>query len=171
MTMPRKKKPKQHAADGVAPTGRVSILTPAFISDVAALLVAGNHQDAVAEYKGISRTTWKRWLDEGQHIAAGGSAAKGPNGTIYEPDLKREFWNVVQQSRAKAEVRNVAIVNRRAQNGDVRAAIWWLEHARPQRWGNRSVIALEGGDPNKPVRLQDLRASYDDADTDDATGT
>jgi hypothetical protein len=40
----------------------------------------------------------------------------------------------VRQARAIAEIRGLAAAQRAARAGDWRAAAWWLEHVRPERY-------------------------------------
>lgn len=59
-----------------------------------------------------------------------------------EPDIEQEqnleLWSALKKARADAIVKNVAFVQRAAQNGTWQAAAWWLERAVPETFGKMS---------------------------------
>lgn len=129
--------------------GRPSRLTPATSKAVLDALSAGNYLEVAAAYAGVGTSTLHRWLAKGSEENA--------------PKAYREFREAVEETRARAEVRSVALVMKAAQGGevverrtihradgtmeqiekvappDVRAAQWWLERSQPKRWGRRLI--------------------------------
>jgi len=110
--------------------GRKSKLTRELIEQAAKLIEAGNYQRHVAQALGIDHSTWYKWLSEGERTKNG---------------LKHEFFDAVKKAEARAIARNVALIQRAAQDGNWQAAAWWLERKFPEQWGrNRLDIHTEG---------------------------
>ena len=110
--------------------GRPTKLTPEVQDRIIQALKAGNYVETAAEYAGIGKTTFYRWMEQGAKASRG----------IY-----REFRDAVTRARAEAEARNVAIIQKAAPD-DWRAAAWWLERAFPDRWGPRQKLEHSGPD-------------------------
>ncbi len=111
---------------------RKSKLTPELISLASELIRAGNYYKHVAQYLGISKETFFRWLREGEKAKSG---------------LKRQFYDAVKKAEAEAIARNIALIQKAAQEGNWQAAAWWLERKYPEEWGrkDRMDIQAEGG--------------------------
>ena len=45
-----------------------------------------------------------------------------------------EFLDALRKAEAEAVITNVEVVTRAAQDGDWRAAAWFLEHKYPDKW-------------------------------------
>lgn len=124
--------------------GRPTKLTPEVQDRIIQALKAGNYVETAAEYAGIGKTTFYRWMEQGKQASRG----------IY-----REFRDAVMRARAEAEARNVAIIQKAAPD-DWRAAAWWLERAFPDRWGPRQKLehsGPEGGPIPAEVRVTLVR--------------
>jgi transposase len=121
-------------------------LTPQVQERVVSALNAGNYQDTAARYAGITRATFYNWLERGrierERIAAGEKALKPER--IY-----LDFLDAVENARANAEVRSVALIQKAANEGTWQAAAWFLERSHPQRWArlNRTEISGPQGGP------------------------
>lgn len=111
--------------------GRKLKLTKEFIEQAVKLLEAGNYQKHVAQALGVAEETWYRWLREGEQ---------------GQHPLKREFYESVKRAEARAIARNVALVQRAAQEGNWQAAAWWLERKFPSEWGKKDRYNLDFGD-------------------------
>lgn len=124
---------------------RAPKLTLAVIDRLSEALRAGNFAEAACEYAGISYQQYRRWL----------LAAEEPDAS----DLLIEFREAVVKARATAEIRNVAMIQRAAQDPKLwSAAAWWLERSNPQRWGKRQTIAQEISGPNgAPIQIDNPR--------------
>lgn len=117
---------------------------------------AGNYIEVSAQYAGITKQTLYRWLQMADDPTA--------------PDIYRDFRDALESARAKAEVRNVAIIQT-AGDQSWQAAAWFLERTAYKRWGRRTQITGDGGEP---IRVEvdhkdSLRKALglDDADTPD----
>jgi transposase len=140
-------------------TGRPTKLTPEVQDKIVTALRAGNYQETAATYAGISVPTFYRWMEQG---------ATPDADVIY-----REFREAVEKAKADAEVRDVALIDRAAADGNWQAAAWKLERKFPNRWGrvNRTeVTGADGGalkvEVDHKAALLDL-LGLSDADSDD----
>ena len=108
--------------------GRNTKLTAEVQSAIVAALRAGNYQETAAAYAGISEATFYAWLERGRNEPQ----------SIYS-----EFLEAVERAKAAAEVRDIALIDKAAQDGSWQAAAWKLERKYPNRWGriNRTEIS------------------------------
>lgn len=118
--------------------GRTHKLNPQTQQKIIDAITAGNYLETAANYANISKTTLYRWLAE----------AEQPNA----PKRLREFRDAVEQARAAAEVRNVTLVQRAANDGSWQAASWYLERSFPARWGKNQKVEVTGAD-GAPLKL------------------
>lgn len=100
-------------------TGRPEKLTPALQAEICKLLAGGISPEAVADYVGISRRTYFRWLSRGK------SSKRGPY---------FQFLVAVRQAIARAEAADVLLIGKAAQK-DWHAAAFRLARRFPKRWG------------------------------------
>jgi transposase len=137
--------------------GKPTKLTPEVQDRLVSAIMAGNYQDTAARYAGVTATTFYNWMTRGREEGTG----------IYF-----EFVEAVEKAKAAAEVKDVALIDRAAQDGSWQAAAWKLERKFPHKWGrvNRTEIS---GPEGKPVEVRTsveaiLEAlGVDDADTQD----
>lgn len=126
-------------------TGRPTKLTPEIQERIVEALQAGNYQETACEYAGISAGTFYRWMAEGNEDDA--------------PVMLREFREAVIKARARAEVRNVALIQNAANAGTWQASAWWLERSFPNRWGRHTKITQEvSGPEGGPIEVTDPRS-------------
>jgi hypothetical protein len=92
-------------------------------------LSVGNNIETACELAGIGSTTYFRWMQTGAQEDA--------------PERYKEFRERATRARAEAEARNVVIVQQAARN-DWRAAAWYLERSKPDRWRRRDGLELTG---------------------------
>lgn len=127
--------------------GRPLKLTPAVQETICKAISAGNYSEIAARYAGVASTTFYKWMALGE-----GENAKDPF---------REFREAVENARATAEVRNIAMIQQAANNGTWQAAAWYLERTAPNRWGRRSsveVTGAEGGPVRMDISIDELEA-------------
>lgn len=117
--------------------GRPTKLTPTVRDRIVAAIQAGNYAEIAAQYAGVGKTTYYRWMELGAAEDA--------------PEMYREFRHAVESARSEAEIRNVALIQRAANEGTWQAAAWYLERTAWQRWGRRTVVT---GDDGGPVRVE-----------------
>jgi len=108
------------------PGGRPTKLTPEVHAQIVRYLATGCYLETAAGAAGIDRMTLHRWLRRGE------KATKG----IYH-----DFCDAVTQARDGSEIRAVGQVARAASE-DWRAAAWFLEHGRQDRWKRSTKIEV-----------------------------
>jgi hypothetical protein len=124
-------------------------LTDDIQNRMATALRAGNYALTAAQFAGISRTTYYRWLAHGET-----AREKADAGEALTVDEERylTFLTTVEEARANATVRNVQVIQKAAQEGTWQAAAWWLERTDPKAWGRRTLTEVSG--PNEgPVQI------------------
>ena len=102
-------------------------LTKELIKEAYKLVAAGNYDKDVYPILGIDKSTWYRWLSDGEKAKSG---------------LKREFYDTVKKAEKDAIARNVALIQRAAQEGNWQAAAWWLERKYYEDWGRKDKVDL-----------------------------
>lgn len=86
-------------------------------------IAAGNAEETAAEYAGIDRSTYFRWMQKGARRA-------GPY---------RDFRDAIMKARVEVEIAHVVIIEQ-AMAKSWQAAAWWLERRRNDRWGRREAL-------------------------------
>ena len=80
-----------------------------------------------------------------------------------------EFFDLVEQAKAHAEMDNVRII-KRASKKTWTAAAWLLERAYPERWGRRDAVVTTGDVQHRVIfefsRTGRIGQDDDDADED-----
>ena len=130
-------KPKRSAAPGrkadtapQAPQGRPSEFTADVEKAILDALAAGSSVRAACEAAGIGTTTFYRWCSEGEGDSA--------------PEHFRAFRDGATRARAQARVVYAAIIRRAANDGDWRAAAWYLERSEPEEWAPKQKLEHSG---------------------------
>lgn len=106
---------------------RKSKLNKELIAKAYELVAEGNYIKDIPPILGIDDSTWFRWLNEGEKAKSG---------------LKREFYETVKKAEKDAVARNVALIQRAAQEGNWQAAAWWLERKYFEDWGRKDKVDL-----------------------------
>lgn len=120
--------------------GRPSKLTPRVQEKIITAIRAGNYAQVAAVYAGIGESTFYRWMDQGERAKAG---------------RYRRFWQAVKEAEGEAEVRAVAIIQRKMPE-DWRAAMSYLERQHPKRWG-RGWTSPRATSPSRGFRSRCAR--------------
>lgn len=123
--------------------GRPTKLTNEIRETIVTAIQACNYSEVAAEFAGISKTTFYRWMELGER------ATRGPF---------RQFRDAIRAAEAGAEVYALASL-RKAMPDTPSAAQWFLERKFQQRWGKRETVTavvtfdhakyLAGGDEAK----------------------
>lgn len=119
------------------------------ITNLLAAVRSGTDLDTSCHFAGLSNSQVYRWLERGkiesERIEAG-----------HEPtDAEAEFlnfWDELKKARASAITRNVAHIQKAAQEGTWKAAAWWLERTVPEVYGTknqRQAPAVSGETSNE----------------------
>jgi hypothetical protein len=120
-----------------APVGRPSKFTEETRSKILAALRGGNYREVACRYAGVSYQTFRNWLKMGEDPSS--------------PPEYQEFLEAVEKAEADAEVADIALIRKAAQEGSWTAAAWMRERKNPERWGRKDRAAVEltgaGGGP------------------------
>ena len=123
-------------------------LSPELQALVVEALNSGNYIETAAAYAGIHEATIYRWLERGRieraRLSDDEDAVPDPEETPY-----REFCEAVEKTRANAEVRSLALIQKAAMDGTWQASAWYLERSYPRKWGRfeRTEITGANGAP------------------------
>ena len=98
-------------------------LTPEIQKKIVGALAVGNFRKHAAGVAGVDERTFKNWMRWGQL-----ENAKEPF---------RSFAFAVLEAEHTAIARNVRVVNRAANEGDWKAAAWYLSRKAKEEWGDQ----------------------------------
>lgn len=125
----------------------MSEITQEQIDSLCSAIKSGSDLDTASHFAGISNQLVYRWLEfgkiESERIVAGGKPLKGEAKYLA-------FWDDLKKARADAVVRNVAFIQKAAQEGNWQAAAWWLERAVPEHYGKNQIAKPKATD-NKQI--------------------
>jgi hypothetical protein len=117
--------------------------TPDTIARVCEALELGVSWAAAAAHAGLAEQTLITWRKRGQ--------------TGKKPFA--EFLERATRARDAAETRMAAIVMQSALEGNVGAAMWWLERRRRETWGKTQDVQIQTSADDGVKRLLDRLAS------------
>lgn len=119
---------------------RPTKLTPEVVKKIVLAINAGNYAKVAAQMAGIGETTYYRWLEMSEKPSA--------------RKEYREFRESIERAEAEAEVIALTRVRQAADNGDWKAAGWFLERKHGERWGRNDKIRQEiSGVDGAPIML------------------
>lgn len=101
---------------------------------------------------GVAEKTFYNWMSRGlsererQTIVP--NAKENPTEVIFLQFLQR-----VEQARAEAIAKKVAVIAKSGNEGDWRAAAWWLERQVPEDFGKTDKFEI-GGANGEAIRVQ-----------------
>ncbi len=104
---------------GKAKAGRPSKLTESRMEKLIEALRAGAYRIDACRAAGIHYNTLLAWEKKGENESSGEYV---------------EFLDALRRAEAEAVITNVEVITRAAQDGDWRAAAWFLEHKYPDSW-------------------------------------
>jgi len=106
------------------------------IEQIVAAVRAGNFIETAAAFAGISKQTLYNWLKEGAR-----ERDRRENGekADHTKDLYVQFSFQIEQALAEAEMRDVEIITKAAEQ-QWQAAAWRLERKYPDRWGRKVAV-------------------------------
>lgn len=117
--------------------GRPLKLTPEMLEEICSYLEAGNYVETAFKACGVPTSTGYRWLKRGNLETIG---------------PYHDFWEAINKSEARAEARNVAIIELAAKETWT-AAAWWLERKFPDRWARKERHELTG-EGGKEIKIK-----------------
>lgn len=111
------------------PPGRPTKFTEETRNKIITALRGGNYRPIAAQYAGIAPSTLRKWLLTAQDPSA--------------PPEYLEFLAAVEKAEADAEIADIALIRKAAQDGTWSAAAWIRERKNPERWGRRDRTQVE----------------------------
>jgi len=122
------------------PRDSTPALNDDLIKSLSSALKNGVYVETAAALCRISKDTFYRWLRQAE------SEESTP--------LLRKLSDAVKRAMAEAEVRDLEVIDKAAQDGIWQAAAWRLERKHPDRWGRQAKVQLEHSGPDgKPIEL------------------
>jgi hypothetical protein len=101
---------------------------------------------------GVSEQTFYSWINRGmaerERLKLVKGAKENPTEVIF---LK--FLEQVEQAKAEAITKKVAVIAKSGNDGDWRAAAWWLERQMPEEFGRTDRVEI-GGTDGGPIKIQ-----------------
>ena len=124
---------------------------------------AGNYIETAAAYAGINKSTLYDWLKRGEREKQ--RVEKNPRYRIRKSEKPYvEFSDAVEKALAEAEVRDVLLIGKAAEE-QWQAAAWRLERKFPDRWGRRVLDVEHKG--SLEVKNDDIRRIEQQLEKDD----
>lgn len=127
-------------------------LTDDLIKEACRLIAAGNYVAVVCDYLDITKACWYKWLRDGEL-----AKAKEEEWGMLQNELEAmslKFLVNTQRAKAKAIIKNVALIQDAAEN-TWQAAAWWLERTKSDLYAPSQKITVVEGD--EPLRMNDVK--------------
>jgi hypothetical protein len=115
------------ANPGRSRTGRPSKLTESHMEKLIEALRSGAYRIDASRAAGIHYNTLMAWEKKGEDEQSGENV---------------EFLDALRKAEAEAVITNVEVITRAAQDGDWKAAAWFLEHKYPDKWAMLVMLLI-----------------------------
>jgi hypothetical protein len=119
-------------------------ITEKELADIVTAIRTGSDLETACHFAGASTAHVYKTVELGKIME--NTKTKNPD-EIFAIKL----WLELKQARAQAIVRSVAYVQKAAQDGDWRAAAWWLERAVPTSYSKQSNNMLNSSEQVKEI--------------------
>lgn len=123
--------------------GRKTKLTPKLQEQIIKYVEAGNYNKVACQAVGICEWTYYNWRKQGEKAEK--KLREGKKLTNKENEFS-QFSQSIRGAEARAEIRNVTIINIAAKK-EWRAALEMLARKYPKRWGIKKQIEGIGEEP------------------------
>lgn len=145
--------------DQAKPTrpGRTPLLNAQLQDRIVSAVRAGSYLDDAASLAGVHRATLFRWIAAGrdaQQKLEAGETLTDKEQQVYD------FCDAVETARAEAQLRNVAIIQKAANEGTWQAAAWYLERTNPRKWGRHETVEIGVAD-DRPAEISEIASLLD----------
>jgi hypothetical protein len=101
---------------------------------------------------GIAEKSFYSWMARGlaerERLSLVKGAKENPTEVIF-----LQFLQQVERAKAEAITKKVAVIAKSGNEGDWRAAAWWLERQMPEEFGKTDKLEI-GGNNGEPIRIQ-----------------
>ena len=101
---------------------------------------------------GVSEQTFYSWINRGMAERERLKLVKGAKSNPTEV-IFLKFLEQVEQAKAEAVTKKVAVIAKSGNEGDWRAAAWWLERQMPEEFGRTDRVEI-GGTDGGAIRIQ-----------------
>ena len=101
---------------------------------------------------GITETSFYSWINRGMAERERLKLVKGAKENSTEVVFLK-FLEQVERAKAEAVAKKVAVIAKSGNDGDWRAAAWWLERQLPEEFGKNDKLEI-GGNNGEPIRIQ-----------------
>jgi hypothetical protein len=101
---------------------------------------------------GITETSFYSWINRGMAERERLKLVKGAKENSTEVVFLK-FLEQVERAKAEAVAKKVAVIAKSGNDGDWRAAAWWLERQLPEEFGKTDKLEI-GGNNGEPIRIQ-----------------
>jgi transposase len=126
----------------------MSEIDPTKVEQVISAIRSGSDLETACAFAEVSAALMFRWLEfgrrESDRIAIGEKPDKAEAKFL-------DLWNALKKARAEAVVRNVAFIQKAAQDGSWQAAAWWLERTVPEQFGKQTAKPAVENQAQKPL--------------------
>ena len=143
---------KSKAKKPAKKVGRKGLLTTELAETIAGYVRVGVYVEEACGAAGISRPSFYGWLERGraerERMKLMNADAPKPSEKIY-----LEFLDMMERAYDEATLRKVAVITKSAENGDWRAASWWLERTRPAKYGLKAQVE-HTGENGQAIKVQ-----------------
>jgi hypothetical protein len=146
--------------DQAKPTkpGRTPLLNAHTQDRIVSAVRAGSYLDDAATLVGISRHTLLLWLRNGRDAQ---DRHESGHKLTDRDRLYLDFLNAVETARAEAQLRNIAIIQKAANEGTWQAAAWYLERTNPRKWGRHETVEI-GLSDDRPMEVSEIASLLDE---------
>lgn len=105
-----------------------SKLTPELQKKIGDNIILGMPLKYAAEVSGITEKTFYNWLEAGETAKSGAFS---------------EFYNYIQECKAKSIQTHLKLITRSAKDGNWQASAWILERRHPEEFGRKDKIDMK----------------------------
>ncbi len=116
-------------------------LTPELQKTICNYIEHGVPMTTAAHISGISNSTFYNWYGKGR---------KAKSGRFHD------FYNAVQEAKAKAIALRVENIRKAGEDGNWQADAWWLERIDPDNFAKKNFINMESENTNLNFNFNDL---------------
>jgi choline dehydrogenase-like flavoprotein len=101
---------------------------------------------------GVSERSFYSWVNRGRAERERLATVKGAKQNASEVVFV-QFLQSVERAKAEAITKKVAVIAKSGNDGDWRAAAWWLERQMPEEFGKTDRVEI-GGTNGEAIKIQ-----------------
>jgi hypothetical protein len=144
---------KKEPAKPTKPRGRkLILLNPEVEKTLLDYIRIGTPVRTAVTSAGITEKSFYLWLNRGiaerERLNLSKSAKENPSEVVF-----LQFLQSVERARAEAITKKVAVIAKSGNDGDWRAAAWWLERQMRDEFGKTDRVEI-GGTNGEAIKIQ-----------------